>query len=175
MRNTMRHFMTLSTLVVAGAVVHAPVAAQATTRMLSAPNPTVEQLEAHAYQVEQSPREWLATASALEQAAKLRAANDPTGVDDLLVAAQAYYAAHRYVDARDALRMAGDRAEAMGADDQAGRAYLGALRISLQLHEDDVASHYLAVLKKLGQSGRMSSAARQEILGPLATELCPCR
>ncbi len=168
MRSTFRYLSALTTAVVAGAAVHTSVAAQ-TTRLLSAP-PAVSaaaQLESVADQQKTTTHDWIAAAQMLEQAAKLRAHNDPQGTNDLIVAAGVWQSVDRDNAARLDLADAAWRAEAAGDNETAAQALAGAVNLSSQMGDDEMASAYLDHLVSVVQRPGVSAADRQAVLGPL--------
>ncbi len=176
MRNTTRYISTLSAFLVAGALVHFPLAAQ---KVIVLNAPTVDariaaavQLERAAVQEKLNPQDWRAAAASFERAASVRGSTDPVAVTDLISAADIYeYMVNQPTTARLLLDNAGWQAERIGALDKAVQAYVGAFRIAMKLDDVEGANQYLDHLSALACSPGLSAEARKEFLGPVSREL----
>ncbi len=146
MRSTTRLFGTLSTLLVAGFVAHA--SAQETRTLSAPPTSPAAQLEQQAYQPVQNGN-WLPSAKELEQAASLRAMTDPIAVTDLMTAATLYTSMHRADAALPLLEEAGRRAELIGANELAFRAYVAGLGVAEDQDNLDQVHFYVARIEGL--------------------------
>ncbi len=162
MRSTIRHLSALSMLLVAGVVTYSTAAAQE-TRLLASPTIGPAELEALAYQPIENGN-WLPSAKDLEQAAALRPAYDPQAVVDLMSAATLTNSMHRPFDALDLLGQAGERAETMGANELAFRAFSGGLALAEQLQDLNRTQFFLARLEDVATRPGVTAAERKAVL-----------
>ena len=175
MRNTIRHLGALTAFLVAGFAVHSPLAAQEEAQALSAPTVTpAEQLETKADQPVTHDN-WLPVAADLEKAARLRPADDPEALTDLMGAATLYASVGRPTIALSILDEVTGRAEHIGAFDMAARAYVGAITLAQDNDHPDSAAFYAGRLEALVKAPGVTPAQKQAILGWLGTTGNNCR
>ncbi len=152
----------LGTMAVAGLLLPLSVHAQS-ARIHTAPT-AAEALEARAARAMDGGHGIGRAADLLLRAAALRSEIDPTGVGDLMVAANGFYFTGRAERARTVATQAGERALAMGDVDGAAHAFLFAAIIANQ--QRDVAARDLLIGRadRLAASPLLSPAQRDVIL-----------
>ncbi len=162
MSSKSRTISVLAVIVAAGIV---PSFARAQTSVKSAPPaPAFQKVEKQANMLLDQPRKWTQAAALYEQAAALRPAGDPTGVQDLVVAAGAYrWSGHKGM-AREVYVQAGERALAMGDVDNAARCFLLAAVVANEQKNYAVANDLNARARLLASSPLLSAGQRRNIL-----------
>lgn len=81
-------------------------------------------------------------AGLLRQAASLRPAEDPTGIQDLITAGHLYYYVRDFDRSRDAMADAGDRAWRAGDLMQAANSWINAAHLSVRLNDAEGARSF---------------------------------
>ncbi len=166
MRNTIRNLGALTAFLVAGLAIHSPATAQE-AQTLSAPTISpAEQLELKADQPVVHDN-WLPAAAELEHAARLRPANDPEALTDLMGAATLYASADRPTVAISLLQEVAGRAEHIGAFDVAAHAYTGIIGLEMKVGDNDDAAFYVTRLQALAKRPGLTPEQKQAILTPL--------
>jgi hypothetical protein len=164
MSRTSRTIKVLAVVVVTAAVV--PSVASAQTYTKSAPAaPAFQTVEKQATTLLDQPRQWSRAAGLFEQAAALRAAEDPTGVQDLLVAAGAYRWSGHKRTARAVYVQAAERALAMGDVDTGARAFLLAAIVAQEQKDLAAAKELNGRARLLAASPLLTDGQRRLILG----------
>ncbi len=144
-----------------------PPGAAAQVLQKSAPPPAAApalELESRARPWLDQPKQWLPLARLLEQAGRMRAADDPGAVDDLLVAAGAYRAVGKLDRARSIYVEAGERALALGDIVQAAHAFLRSAILASQQQDLATAWELRTRAERLAQSPLLPEVHRRRIL-----------
>ena len=171
-----RTIVTIRTLVVlctAGLLVPVAVSAQGTSVKSTPSFTAAEQLESIALQTKTQDSDWIQTAQVLEQAARLRPANDAQAVTDLFVAAGAYKTGGNTISARWAAQDAAKRAYKDGDVYRAAVAYIAAVRLSIELHDPDGAFFNMEHAKRLAGSPRLTAQQKRDIFRQLGYPVDP--
>ena len=164
-----RKSRTISVLAVVAATV-VPSLAFAQTSVKSAPAaPAFQAVERQANVLLDQPRQWVQAAGLYQQAAALRPASDPLGVQDLLVAGGAYRWSGRKGTAREVYVQAAERALAMGDVDTAARAFLLAAVVANEQKNFPIANELNARARLLASSPLLSDGQRRLIIGQFET------
>ena len=164
-----RKSRTISVLAVLAATV-VPSIAFAQTNVKSAPAaPAFQAVERQANVLLDQPRQWVQAAGLYRQAAALRPAGDPLGVQDLLVAGGAYRWSGHKGTAREVYVQAAERALAMGDVDTAARAILLAAVVANEQKNYPVANELNTRARLLASSPLLSDGQRRLILGQFET------
>lgn len=131
------------------------------------PSPALE-LETKAQAWLNVPSQWSRMARLLEQAAQIRAADDPRAVDDLVLAAAAHWWTGNGRDALGTYVAAGERALSLGDVVGAAHAFLAGAVIANEQKQGTTALDLKARAERLAHSPLLSLAERQNILGQFA-------
>ncbi len=163
MSSKSRTISVVAFIVAAGIV---PSIARAQTMSKSAPPaPAFQKVEKQATMLLDQPKNWTQAAELYQQAAALRPADDPTGVQDLLVAGGAYrWTGHKRM-ARQVYVQAAERALSMGDVDVGARAFLLAAVVAYEQKDVAGASELNARARLLAASPLLTDGQRRLILG----------
>lgn len=150
---------------VVAATILVPVTARAQIRTKSAPPAPALALERQASPMMDEPKQWPAMAELYVQAAQLRTADDPRGVDDLILAAAAYRWSGKRTPARTTFVAAGERALSLGDVVRAADAFLTAAVIANEQKDLAAAWQLKGRAERLAQSPLLTDGQRTLILG----------
>ncbi len=137
------------------------------TKRAPAPSPALA-LESRARPMMDQPKMWSNMADLFAQAAQIRTADDPRGVDDLILAAAAYRWAGKQSPARATYIAAGERALGLGDVVRAADAFLSAALIANEQKDLAAAWQLKGRAERLAQSPLLTDGQRRLILGQFA-------
>ncbi len=132
-----------------------------------APSPALA-LESQARPMMDLPKKWAQMADLYAQAAQVRTADDPRGVDDLVLAAAGYRWAGKRTPARATYVAAAERALGLGDVVRAADAFLCAAVIANEQKDLPAAWELKARAERLAQSPLLTDGQRRLILGQFA-------
>ncbi len=145
-------------------------AAQIRGKSAPPPSPAIA-LENQARPMMDQPKKWAEMADLFLQAAQIRTADDPRGVDDLILAAGGYRWSGKRSPARAAYVAAGERALALGDVVRAADAFLTAALIANEQKDLAAAWQLKGHAERLAQSPLLTDGQRRLILGQFGATL----